>query len=65
MDEKFDYVKAMARLEEMAAAAQDPATPLEDVGAMVKESKVLVKQCRSYLRTLKETIDSQEDDLRK
>ena len=63
MEEKFDYAKAVATLEEMAAKAQNPATPLEDVGAMVKDSKKLVKECRDYLRSLRETIDSQDDDI--
>ena len=39
MEEKFDYAKAMARLEKMAADAQDPATPLENV-------KMLFKACQ-------------------
>ncbi len=60
MEEKFDYAKAMARLEKMAADAQDPATPLENVSAMAKESKALVKDCREYLRTLRETVETDE-----
>lgn len=60
MEEKFDYAKAMAKLEKMAVDAQNPATPLEDVGAMVKESKTLVKDCREYLRSLRETMEKED-----
>lgn len=60
MEEKFDYAKAMAKLEKMAVDAQNPATPLEDVGAMVKESKALVKDCREYLRSLRETMEKED-----
>lgn len=59
MDEKFDYAKAMAELEKMADDAQNPATSLDDVGAMVKRAKVLVAGCREYLRSLREEIDAE------
>lgn len=62
MEEKFDYAKAVVRLEKMAADAQDPKTPIEDIGAMVKESKSLVKDCREYLRTLRDTIDEHSQE---
>ena len=62
MEEKFDYAKAMARLEKMAADAQNPQTPVEDIGAMVKESKALVKQCREYLRSLRDAIGEAAND---
>ncbi|MDY6277258.1 MAG: exodeoxyribonuclease VII small subunit [Bacteroidales bacterium] len=59
MEEKFDYAKAMATLEKMAADAQNPETPVEDIGKMVRESKTLVKDCREYLRSLRDTIEEQ------
>ena len=46
MDDKFDYDKALAELEAIAARVEDPATPLDDIGSLVERSKVLVKGCR-------------------
>lgn len=52
--EKFDYGKAMAELERIAATVEDPATGLEDIDKLVKRSDELVSQCREYLRTVRE-----------
>lgn len=60
--EKFDYASAVARLEKMAAQAQSPETPVEDIRSMVKESKNLVKECRDYLRSLRDDIDGYDED---
>ncbi len=57
----FDYTKAMAELSEIAAKVEDPKTSLDDIGALVKRSRTLVKQCREYLRSVRETLDSEED----
>ncbi len=57
MDKKFDYAKAMARLEEIAVRVEDPKTSLDDIAGLVKESQALIKGCREYLRTVKESID--------
>ena len=61
-EDKFDYAKAMSRLEKMAADARNPETPVEDIGKMVKESKQLVKDCREYLRTLREAVEDGGED---
>ena len=37
---------------------EDPQTRLDDIDALVGRSKELLKQCREYLRTVKEKIDS-------
>ena len=58
MTEKFDYAKAMNELEEIAAKVENPETRLEDIDALVGRSKELLKQCREYLRTVKDKIDS-------
>jgi len=58
MEEKFDYAKAVAELEEIAAKVEDPSTKLDDIDALVGRSNVLLKACRAYLRTVKEKIDS-------
>lgn len=59
MEEKFDYGKAMAELEEISRRVDDPATSLDDIGGLVKRSKELVKACREYLRTVRESIEQQ------
>ena len=58
MSEKFDYAKAIAELEEIAAKVENPETKLDDIDALVGRSRELLKQCREYLRTVKEKIDS-------
>ena len=58
MEAKFDYAKAIAELEEIAAKVEKPQTRLEDIDALVARSNELLKQCREYLRTVKEKIDS-------
>lgn len=54
---EFDYTKAMAELEKIAAKVEDPDTSLDDIGALVKKSKDLVSQCREYLRTVRESVN--------
>ncbi|MBO5595980.1 MAG: exodeoxyribonuclease VII small subunit [Bacteroidales bacterium] len=58
MNEKFDYAKAIAELEAIAAKVENPETKLDDIDALVGRSKELLRQCREYLRTVKEKIDS-------
>lgn len=54
--EKFDYARAMAELEGIAAKVEDPKTSLDDIGGLVKESRRLIKECREYLRSVRESI---------
>ena len=61
-EQKFDYAKAMAELEEIAKKVEDPATGLDDIDALVARSKVLIKACRDYLRGVKEKIDSLSEE---
>lgn len=58
MNPKFDYAKAIAELEEIAAQVEKPETKLDDIDALVGRSKELLKQCREYLRTVKDKIDN-------
>lgn len=58
MSDKFDYAKAIAELEEIAAKVENPETKLDDIDALVGRSKELLRQCRDYLRSVKEKIDS-------
>ena len=58
MSDKFDYAKAIAELEEIAGKVENPETKLDDIDALVGRSKELLRQCRDYLRSVKEKIDS-------
>ena len=58
MDKKFDYAKAIQELEALAMKVENPETKLDDIDALVGRSKELLKQCREYLRTVKDRIDS-------
>lgn len=62
MEEKFDYAKAIRELEGIAAKVEDPETRLDDIDALVGRSKELLKQCREYLRTMKDKIDALDKD---
>ena len=55
---KFDYAKAIEELEAIAAKVENPETKLDDIDALIGRSKELLKQCREYLRTVKNKIDS-------
>ena len=60
-EEKFDYAKAMAELEGIAAKVEDPKTSRDDIGALVSRSKKLIEQCRNYLRSVRESIEEEAD----
>ena len=59
--EKFDYAKAVEELDGIAAKIEDPKTSLDDIGALVSRSKVLIKECREYLRSVRESIQEEEE----
>ena len=61
-EERFDYAKAMEELEEIAAKVEDPKTSLDDIGALVSRSKTLIKECRDYLRSVRESIEGEEQE---
>lgn len=60
-EKKFDYTKAVAELDEIAAKVEDPATSLDDIGALVKRSKELIESCRKYLRTVRDSIEDSKE----
>jgi len=60
--ENFDYAKAIAELDEIAVKVENPETKLSDIDALVNRSKELLKECREYLRTVKEKVDSLDKD---
>ena len=56
--EKFDYSKAMAELEQIAARVEDPSTGLDDIDKYIKRSEELISGCREYLRSAREKIET-------
>jgi len=56
--EKFDYGKAMATLEKIAAKVEDPSTGIDDIEKYVKQTEELVTRCREYLRGVREKTES-------
>lgn len=56
--EKFEYAKAMAELEEIAARIEDPSTGLDDIDKYISRSEELIAACRAYLRTAREKVDA-------
>ncbi|MBO7644142.1 MAG: exodeoxyribonuclease VII small subunit [Bacteroidales bacterium] len=55
--EKFDYSKAIAELERLAALAEDPDTGLDKLDENIKRSQELIEQCREYLRTARTKVE--------
>lgn len=56
--EEFNYAKAMAELEAIAAKVEDPSTGLDDIDKYIKRSGELIAGCREYLRTAREKVDA-------
>lgn len=60
MEEQFDYSKAIAELEELASKVEDPSTGLDDIDKYVRRTDLLVGQCRQYLRSVRDSINTIE-----
>ena len=56
--EKFDYKKALEELESIAQKAEDPATGLDSLDALIKRSEELIAGCREWLRTARTKVDN-------
>ena len=54
----FDYNKAVAELEKIAARVEDPATGLDEIERLIKQSDELIGRCREYLRTVRQTTET-------
>ena len=57
---RFDYEKAVAELEKIAAEVEDPATGIGDIDKYIRRADKLIAGCRNYLRTAREKTDSIE-----
>lgn len=63
MEENFDYGKAMAELEQIAVRVEDPSTALDDIDKLIKRSSELVESCRAYLRTQRDKVYGNQEDI--
>ena len=55
---EVDYNKAVAELEKIAARVEDPATGLDEIERLIKQSDELIGRCREYLRTVRQTTET-------
>lgn len=55
---EFNYTKALAELEEIAARAEDPATGLDDLDKSISRSAELIEACREWLRTARTKVET-------
>ena len=55
---EFDYNKAVTELEKIAARVEDPATGLDEIERLIKQSDELIGRCREYLRTIRQTTEA-------
>ena len=58
MEDQFDYTKAVAELAGIVRKVEDPSTGLDEIDALVARSRDLSRQCREYLRGVKDKIDA-------
>lgn len=58
MEKVFDYAKAVAELEEIAAKVEDPQTGIGDIDRYIRRSEELIGACRDYLRGVRETLEN-------
>ena len=58
MKEEFDYAKAVAELEAIAAKVEDPQTGIEDIDSCIRRSEELISACRAYLRGAREKLET-------
>ena len=60
MDQEFDYKKALEELEALAVKAEDPATGLDGIDALIARADVLIAGCREYLRSVRENLNGMD-----
>ena len=56
--EQFDYQKAIAELEAIAAKVEDPQTGIGEIDKYMKRSQELIEACRAYLRGAREKLEA-------
>ena len=58
MEKEFDYAKAVAELEEIAAKVEAPQTGIGDIDKYIRRSEELICACRDYLRGVREILEN-------
>lgn len=58
MEKEFDYAKAVAELEEIAAKVEDSQTGIGDIDKYIRRSEELIGACRDYLRGVREILEN-------
>lgn len=58
MNQEFNYHKALEELEKIVERVEDPSTGLGEIDSCIKRSEKLIDDCRTYLRSAHETVDS-------
>ena len=57
---EFDYSKAIAELERIALKAEDSSTGVGEMDELLKRTGELAAQCRGYLRSARESLETIE-----
>lgn len=58
MSKKKSYEKSYQRLQEILELLESDSVGIDELGSLIKEASVLVKECREKLRTIEEDIDN-------
>ena len=57
-----DYIKNVSRLKEIAEAVKNPQFSLDKMDGIIEETRKIVAECTSYTRSLKEKVDSLDEN---
>ena len=60
---KFNYNKALARLQEISRILESEIEDIDQLSALIKESAKLVKQCKKQLKDASQEIEDTLDNL--
>lgn len=52
-----DYIKKLSRLREIEDAVKKPEFSLDNIDALIDETKAIVEECLAYTRGLREKVD--------
>ncbi len=55
-----DYKHNIERLKEIETQIKDPSFSVDRIEELLLESAAIVKECKEYMRTLREKLDSQQ-----
>lgn len=58
----FDYQEALQKLDALLKKVEDPSTGLGEIDRYISESDALIKDCRKYLRSVREKLENHGDE---